>query len=1048
MSDLDTRIAQIEAIRATIGDDAADAAIAALHATAVPPASDTTTSDTDAQQTPPDTTEPPASPPAPPQPAGDHLQSNVTLDDSTLHGAATGINQGTINIFFSGQTTTATEDGKHLLAAYLDSLNNEYQQLRLSRLTGKRQSGKEQQTAPPLRLQAVYTTLAVDQSQTLPNEQMTVATLKQTLQEHHPQQVPPEQVRLLADIPAGIEQELRKQTGAAAPHAGMDLQRLIGDLPDKHRLEVQFTRPRLAVEAIASIRRLVLLGEPGAGKSTVLRYLALLLAQRIRQQTATIPGWPDDHLPVPILVPLGAVADRLKQQADGDAGRALWQVLGDVLDGEQAIRAGLRDYLKPAIRNGGVLLLFDGLDELPTSGDNPRAQVAHALCRFACSDAAKTPLVVTSRVLPYYTQSDWQLPADEEWQVRTIQPLAFGQVRQFVQLWYTELASRDEEISTTEATSRADALITALEGHPRLQPLIRSPLLLTMLAILHGNKNELPDDRVVLYEESVQLLLERWEPERTILMQVRHQGLLERLAPPTLRLEQIREQLHQLALQVHTRPPGDDGRGALNRYELTGRMLDFFTNMRCDDPAAKVAIFIQALNEEAGLLVARGDDAYAFPHLTFQEYLAACGLADLDDMVDQAYACWSSSDADRWREVLLLFIGRLRQRGSLSIKRDALAWLERLLAKKNGRHPKPTAQRHRDTVLAALSYRELGAETTLNNLTNIDIETDIEQPLRTAILELLAERDSGIVVADRVAAAHVLGTLGDPRLLDPTTGDSPTGDYWCHVAAGTFWFGDDRKEELRQMHLDYPFNIGRYPVTNAEFARFIAANGNDGYDPAQPWWSEHARAYLPAGGHDYPWENNEQPITLPRFWHDTRFNNPSQPVVGISWYEGAAYCAWLTAQGHTHGWLPEDEEIRLPTSLEWERAARHTDQRPYPWGSAEPTREHANFGRTGIGTTAPVGCFPRGAAVCGALDMAGNVMEWMATSNDAPAEQSPRRDFAHRDGVLRSYSEWTDDSLEQMFCGSRGGDDAINWYNDFGVRLLRPLAHPNNSSDF
>jgi formylglycine-generating enzyme required for sulfatase activity len=402
-------------------------------------------------------------------------------------------------------------------------------------------------------------------------------------------------------------------------------------------------------------------------------------------------------------------------------------------------------------------------------------------------------------------------------------------------------------------------------------------------------------------------------------------------------------------------------------------------------------------------------------------------------MVDQAYACWSSSDADRWREVLLLFIGRLRQRGSLSIKRDALAWLERLLAKKNGRHPKPTAQRHRDTVLAALSYRELGAETTLNNLTNIDIETDIEQPLRTAILELLAERDSGIVVADRVAAAHVLGTLGDPRLLDPTTGDSPTGDYWCHVAAGTFWFGDDRKEELRQMHLDYPFNIGRYPVTNAEFAHFI---NDKGYENRQ-WWTEQG------------WQQREKSAWIePRLWHDTRFNNPSQPVVGISWYEGAAYCAWLTAQGHTHGWLPEDEEIQLPTSLEWERAARHTDQRPYPWGSAEPTREHANFGRTGIGTTAPVGCFPRGAAVCGALDMAGNVMEWMATSDDAPAEQSPRRDFAPGDEVLQSYSEWSDEGLEQMFCGSRDGFLAVYWSSSDGVRLLRPLAHPNNSSDF
>jgi formylglycine-generating enzyme required for sulfatase activity len=87
------------------------------------------------------------------------------------------------------------------------------------------------------------------------------------------------------------------------------------------------------------------------------------------------------------------------------------------------------------------------------------------------------------------------------------------------------------------------------------------------------------------------------------------------------------------------------------------------------------------------------------------------------------------------------------------------------------------------------------------------------------------------------------------------------------------------------------------------------------------------------GGHQYDRVSNEENVTLPRYWDDIRFNNPAQPVVGVSWYEAAAYCRWLTAQGHTQGWLPAEQEIRLPTSLEWERAARHTDQRPYPWGT-------------------------------------------------------------------------------------------------------------------
>lgn len=67
--------------------------------------------------------------------------------------------------------------------------------------------------------------------------------------------------------------------------------------------------------------------------------------------------------------------------------------------------------------------------------------------------------------------------------------------------------------------------------------------------------------------------------------------------------------------------------------------------------------------------------------------------------------------------------------------------------------------------------------------------------------------------------------------------------------------------------------------------------------------------------------------------------------------------------------------VGLPSEAQWERAARHTDGRRYPW-KGDLTPDHANYDETGIGTTTAVGIFPRGAAECGALDMSGNVMEW------------------------------------------------------------------------
>ena len=158
--------------------------------------------------------------------------------------------------------------------------------------------------------------------------------------------------------------------------------------------------------------------------------------------------------------------------------------------------------------------------------------------------------------------------------------------------------------------------------------------------------------------------------------------------------------------------------------------------------------------------------------------------------------------------------------------------------------------------------------------------------------------------------------------------------------------------------------------------------------------------------------------TLPRFWEDSTYNQPTQPVVGVSWYDAAAYCACLTEVGRAAGWLATSDAIRLPTSLEWERAARGTDQRRYPWGDEPPDAERANDDATGVGQPTVVGCFPTGAAACGALDLAGNVMEWMSTPISAQDQVEPQKDFTTSERVLQSWSAYYNQS-EQLSCGAR-----------------------------
>jgi formylglycine-generating enzyme required for sulfatase activity len=307
----------------------------------------------------------------------------------------------------------------------------------------------------------------------------------------------------------------------------------------------------------------------------------------------------------------------------------------------------------------------------------------------------------------------------------------------------------------------------------------------------------------------------------------------------------------------------------------------------------------------------------------------------------------------------------------------------------------------------------------LQTLPRIKVSKHQEQ-LRRGMITLLEERNIPTKLLFEVAAS--LAQVGDPRLLDPTTGTSSDGRYWCPVEAGPFWYGE-QQDRLKQMHLDYAFQIARFPVTNAEYARFIAAGGY-----TQPeWWTENG------------WQQREQRNWAePRYWDNSDLNNPAQPVVGVSWYEAAAYCRWLTAQGHAQGWLPKDQEIRLPTSLEWERAARHTDQRPYPWGWEEPTPERANYGKTGLGRHSPVGCFAAGAATCGAQDMAGNVLEWLATPFGQSAQEEPEKDFTPQDGVLVTWSAWKLGGRE-LLCGSRVRFNPDFWNDNRGFRVLRSL---------
>jgi len=183
-------------------------------------------------------------------------------------------------------------------------------------------------------------------------------------------------------------------------------------------------------------------------------------------------------------------------------------------------------------------------------------------------------------------------------------------------------------------------------------------------------------------------------------------------------------------------------------------------------------------------------------------------------------------------------------------------------------------------------------------------------------------------------------------------------------------------------------------------------------------------AQRPPGKRDYPF-----------WWDDPTWNLPNHPVVGVSWFEALAYCNWL---GEITG-----RSCRLPTEAEWEKAARGTDGRIYPWGS-EWAEDRANTSEAGVGRTTAVGAFPAGASTYGILDMSGNVWEWCSSVGYAEAAYPYRADDGREDlerDVVRALrgGSWYD-SRRYARCAVRYYDDPDDFDGSVGFRVVFPGA--------
>ncbi len=738
------------------------------------------------------------------------------------------------------------------------------------------------------------------------------------------------------------------------------------------------TRPLTTLEATARERQMVLLGGPGSGKSTFANYLTLCLAKaRLEhlEETSTAPddGWLTHLKPAWSHGPLLPLQITLRHFAASDwcdgTAAGLWNFVADTLAAQ-----GLADFaphLRQHLLDGGVMVLLDGLDEV--ADPKEREAVRDAVADFAATHGRPdNRYLVTSRGYAY--QHPWEL---DRFAAHTLAPFSQEQIDAFIGCWYDEVRRLGWK-SETEAEDLTKRLQAATR-RPDLAPLARSPLQLTMMASLHFSWGRLPDDRVELYQEMVRLLLVRWQEARL----GEDVGVTQAVSAGKLE-----SALERVAFAAHRAQEGPEGTADVSEVMLRSVLKDYLEGSW--DRAGELVTFIQ---ERAGLLMERGPGMYTFPHRSYQEYLAGSYLAVQPDFPDEAASLIRENYA-QWREVVLWAVGVMaRLKKMIYVAVDVAT----ALCPREAPDRAVSEADWRAAYLAGEALLEIG-------LKEVKARPRHEQVLTRVQRWLVALMERGALTPiERAAAGNTLVHLGDPRpgvgvTPLPQVGEGPgvraiPDIVWCEVPAGPFLMGSDKRRDPEAFERELPqhevtlsaYSIGKYPVTNAQFAAFVQAGG---YGEPRYWAEAEAAGVWRDGQIQLEWadEIRDRPADF-----GTSFNLPNHPVVGVTWYEALAFCRWLTEQLRENGQLAPDQEVTLPTEAQWEKASRGADGRIYPWGE-EPDPGKANYDETGIGATSAAGCFPRGASPYGALDMSGNVYEWCQTkwreSYKKPADES------------------------------------------------------------
>lgn len=674
--------------------------------------------------------------------------------------------------------------------------------------------------------------------------------------------------------------------------------------------------------AFAKYQRLVLLGEPGTGKTFSLWRIA---AEQARK-TLTNPTEP-----LPVIIPLNRWTDTEQSLAS-----FVLEQMGS-----------LASHFTQLCQAGRLLPLLDALNELPF---DQRARKLPQVRDFVNQPAFKH-LLLTCR------QRDYVDALEQDLDRLTIEPLDPPRIWQFLQNYFHYFAEQQpqnfsakmaeqlfwqlaggEEIQDCwqwwQQQGKADqwqafrekdytpwnwpdelrwsdgARRTQLADPRSLLKLAANPYLLFLITTLYARYQELPQSRIELFGRFVEVLLKRESEEKAS----SRAYVPERMVLLTA--------LKQLAWQLQSRSgAAQEARTVLARHEALQTM-----------PAADLEF------AAAASLLELTRDSVRFSHQLLQEFFTAQGFKDRREQGFTAAELWPSDQwwqANGWEEAAKL---------AAEYEAEPNLFLQWLAVG----NPKLAAEiaLAQQATEALLPFREQW-QAAITDVINYPNPKE-RHAISTGLAWLNWDKRFGIG----------LNAQGLPEI------------DWLEIPAGEFIYQDGERLSLPS------FKISRYPITNAQFQAFVQAA--DGY--AAPRW----------------WQGLKKPETA----QQSRWQESNRPVKQVNWYEALAFCRWLSAKTGLN--------ISLPTEQQWEKAARGTDGRDYPWGNKFESAYCNGNGRRGLGETSAVGIYPQGQSPYGAIDMTGNVWEWCLNKHELSSMIKPG---LSEDGRVSRRGSWDDNSV-------------------------------------